>query len=69
MQTTLWLAKFEQKHIYPFIRAKNFICRWMVRQCCSFVQNLVANYHLVVFYPQQYHIAMCFAGNKYLKLL
>ena len=29
-----------------------------MRQSCSIVQNLVLNYHLVVSYPQQYHIGI-----------
>ena len=35
-----------------------FIGRWMVHQCPSIVQNLVANYHLVVSYLQQCHIGI-----------
>ena len=41
-----------------FGKARNFICRWMVRQSCSIVQNLVVNHHLVVSYPQQCHIGI-----------
>ena len=36
--------------------ARYFICRWMVRQPCSIVQNLVVNYHLVVSWNRQSHI-------------
>ena len=35
-----------------------FICRWMVRQSCSFVQNLVVNYYLMISYTQQCHIVI-----------
>ena len=34
-------------------RMTYFICRWMVHQSSSIVQNLVVSYHLVVSYPQQ----------------
>ena len=35
-----------------------FICRWMVRQSCCFVQNLVVNYYLMISYTQQCHIVI-----------
>lgn len=34
-------------------RTRYFICRWIVHQSCSIVQNLGLNYYLVVSYPQQ----------------
>ena len=40
------------------ILTRYFICRWLVRLSCSIVQNLVANYHLVISYTQQCHIGM-----------
>ena len=40
------------------IKTGYFICRLIVRQSCSIVQNPVVNYHLVVSYPQQFHIGI-----------
>ena len=36
--------------------ARYFIRRWILCQSSSTFKNLVVNYHLVVSYPQQWHI-------------
>ena len=38
------------------LKTTYFICRRIMHQSCSIVQNLVVNYHLVISYPQQCHI-------------
>ena len=42
----------------PCPTERYFTCKWMVGQSCSIAQNLVVNYHLVVSFPQQDHIAI-----------
>ena len=53
-------SEIERYECLKFLRvlldARNFICRCMVRQYCSFVLNPVVNYHLVVSCPQQCHV-------------
>ena len=43
---------------WDFYILRYFICRRIVRQSCSIVENLVVNYHLVVSYAQQGHIGI-----------
>ena len=49
-----------ESDILPFslVLLKYFSCRLMVRQLRSIVQNLVVNYHVVVSYPQEWHIGI-----------
>ena len=62
VQSVIWwhvnTRSFFFFNLICFIRARYFICRWVMRQSCSIVQKLVVNYHLVVSYPKQCHIGI-----------
>ena len=53
-----WCICSESLYSFVLLASRYFICRWIVRQSCSIVQNLIVNYHLVVSYPQLCHIGI-----------